>query len=69
MAVLRGTPLAELAAERAAVAQGGWQSDAYQSAVRACPLFQAFAATAAALQEAAKITVRVAKSSGHLSMA
>lgn len=57
LAVLHSTPLQELAAEKAAMAQGGWTSDVYQDAVQRCPLFRAVVVTAAALQDAAQVVV------------
>lgn len=59
LAVLRWTPLQELAQERAAVAQGGWQSDKYEADIKDCALFQAFLAAGRALKVAAAVSVSV----------
>jgi hypothetical protein len=59
LAVLRWTPLQQLAQERAAVAQGGWQSDTYEADIKDCALFQAFLAAGRALRIAAAVSVSV----------
>lgn len=55
--MLAATPLQQLAAERARVAQGGWQAATYEAAVRGCPLFLAIVVAGAALQEGAAAAV------------
>lgn len=62
LAVLRCTPLSELAQERAAVAEVGWQLIAYEAAISNSSLFQlfqelsCFMAAGPALQVAAAVS-------------
>jgi hypothetical protein len=57
LAALKCTPLQELAAERAASAEGVWEAGGYQDGVRHSALFQAFMAAGCALKSAAAVRV------------